>query len=194
MNLSLALRTLANGGRFLGCFGNDLAVPLRRLQSVERANLMKRILAVAVLVAAATSLALGQMAGKQEKKRGRTSVEQTLMQIERDGNAATVKKDGATLGRLIADDWLYQGPDGTQTKAQALAGLKSQDLKYDSITLGDMRVRVFRDTAVVTGSEDEKSSYKGRDTSGHYLWTDVFVKRQGHWLLVASQATLIAKQ
>jgi len=94
----------------------------------------------------------------------------------------------ATLGRLLADDWVYQGPGGTQTKAQALAALKSDDQSFDFIKLGDMKVRVFGDTAIVTGSEDEKSSYKGKDTSGHYLWIDVFVKRQGHWLDVARRA------
>jgi len=45
---------------------------------------------------------------------------------------------------------------------------------------------------VVTGSDDEKSSYKGKDTSGHYVWTDVFVNRKGHWQAVASQNTLMA--
>jgi len=40
-----------------------------------------------------------------------------------------------------------------------------------------MKVRFFGDTAVLTGSDEEKSSYKGKDTSGRYTWTDVFVKR-----------------
>lgn len=156
---------------------------------------MKGILAVAVLAVAAPSLALGQRADKQEKtKGGKASVEQVLMQNERDGNEANVKKDGATLDKLLADDWVGQSDVGIQTKPQALADVRSADLKIDSITLGDMKVRVFGDTAVVTGSDDEKSSYKGKDTSGHYLWTDVFVKRQGHWQLVASQATPISKQ
>jgi ketosteroid isomerase-like protein len=160
-----------------------------------KGNRMKRIWAFVGLVAVATSLGLGQTADKQKKpKAGKADVEQVLMQMEHDGNEATAKKDGATLGKFLADDWVYQGPGGTQTKAEALAALTSEDQKFDSITLGDMKVRVFGNTAVVTGSEDEKSSYKDKDTSGHYLWTDVFVKRQGHWQLVASQATPMEKQ
>ena len=156
---------------------------------------MKRILAVAVLVAVATSLALGQMAAKQEKtKGGKAGVEQALTQMERDWTEASLKKDVATLDKILADDWVGQGPTGTAPKAEALADLKSGDNKLDSITLGDMKVRVFGDTAIVTGSDDEKSSYKGKDTSGHWIWTDVFVKRQGHWQAVASQGTLMAKQ
>ena len=154
---------------------------------------MKRILAVAVLVVVATSLALGQMADKQGKK-GKGGTEQALMQMERDWTEAALKKDAAALDKILADDWVGQGPTGVATKAEALADLKSGDNKIESETLGDMKVRVFGDTAVVTGSDDEKSSYKGKDTSGHYLWTDVFVKRQGRWQAAASQGTLMAKQ
>lgn len=156
---------------------------------------MKRILAVAVLVAVATSLALGQMADKQETtKGGKAGVEQALMQIERDWTEAGLKKDVATLDKILADDWVGQGITGSATKAQALADLKSGDSKQDSITLGEMKVRVFGNTAVVTGSDDEKTSYKGKDTSGHYTGTDVFVKRQGRWQAVASQGTLMTQQ
>jgi len=157
---------------------------------------MKRILAVAVLAAAAAALALGQM-GENEGKtkgKGKASVEQALMQMERDWTEAQLKKDAARLDKILADDWVGQGPPGITTKSQTLADLKSGDYKLDSITLGDMKVRVFGDTAVVTGSDDEKSSTKGKDTSGHYTWTDVFAKRRGRWQAVASQGTLIAQQ
>jgi ketosteroid isomerase-like protein len=157
---------------------------------------MKRILAVAVLAAAAAALALGQM-GENEGKtkgKGKASVEQALMQMERDWTEAQLKKDAARLDKILADDWVGQGPPGITTKAQTLEELKSGDYKLDSITLGDMKVRVFGDTAVVTGSDDEKSSSKGKDTSGHYTWTDVFAKRRGRWQAVASQGTLIAQQ
>jgi hypothetical protein len=59
---------------------------------------MKRILAVIVFFAAATSLALGQTADKQETTKGeKADVEQLLLQMERYGNEATVKKVVATL-------------------------------------------------------------------------------------------------
>jgi ketosteroid isomerase-like protein len=146
---------------------------------------MIRILAVVVLVAAAATLLMGQT---------RREVEQSLMQTEREWVEAAQKKDAATLDRILADDWVGQGPTGTATKAESLADLKSGDNKLESITLGDMKVRVFGDTAVVTGSDDEKSSYKGKDTSGHYTWTDVFVKRQGRWQAAASQGTRMPQQ
>lgn len=157
---------------------------------------MKRILGVAVLFAVATSLALGQMADSKGKTQGngKASVEQALMQMERDWTEAGLKKDAGTLDKILAADWVGQGPTGVATKAEALADLKSGDNKLESITLGDMKVRVFGNTAVVTGSDDEKSSYKGKDTSGHYTWTDVFVKRQGRWQAASSQGTRMPRQ
>ena len=156
---------------------------------------MKRILAVAVFVAATTSLALGHLGSNQGKtKAGGTSVEQALTKMEHDWTDAALKKDAAALDKILADDWVGQGSTGTSTKAQALAELKSGDNKLDSQTLGDIKVRVFGSTAVVTGSDDEKSSYKGKDTSGHYVWTDVFMKRNGRWQAVASQGTLVAQK
>lgn len=158
---------------------------------------MKQTLAVALLIASVAVLSIGQMGDNQQgktKASGKESVEQTLTQMEREWVEAAQKKDATTLDRILADDWVGQSPTGAATKSQALADLKSGDSKLDSITLGDMKVREFGNTAVVTGSDDEKSSYKGKDTSGHYVWTDVFVKRQGGWRAVASQSTLMAQQ
>jgi len=122
------------------------------------------------------------------------SVTEMFRQIENRWAEADKNKDAVALGKLLADDWTYLGPVGLETKAQHLAGLKTGQDKLESITLMDMKVRLFGNTAVVTGREHEKSSNSGKDTSGDYLWTDVFVKRQGHWLAVNSQDTPLTHQ
>jgi ketosteroid isomerase-like protein len=122
------------------------------------------------------------------------SVEQSLMQMERDWTQAGLKKDAAALDKIIADDWVAISYDGkSYTKAEVMADLKSGASATQSIELGPMKVRVFGDTAIVTGSDTEKSTYKGKDTSGKYVWTDVFVKRKGHWQAAASQSTKAAE-
>ena len=65
---------------------------------------MKRILAVIVFFAAATSLVLGQTADKQEKTKGEKADVEQIAAVERDGNEATVKV--ATLSKLLAEDWI----------------------------------------------------------------------------------------
>jgi ketosteroid isomerase-like protein len=145
---------------------------------------------VLVVLAGAVAV-LGITAPATSSAKDTAKAEKELLQLERDWTQASLKGDATALGKILGDDWVGQGPAGTMTKAQVLAELKSGDNKTDSITLGDMKVRVYGDTAVVTGSDDEKSSYKGKDTSGHYTWTDVFVKRKGYWEAVASQGTLM---
>jgi ketosteroid isomerase-like protein len=118
------------------------------------------------------------------------SVEQTLMQMERDWGAAEIKKDYAAVERILADDWVgidYSG--NIVPKEQAIADLRSGTSTLASEVLGPMTVRVFGNTAVVTGSDAEKSTDRGKDSSGNYVWTDVFVFRNGRWQAVASQST-----
>src|SRR6266700_67638 len=78
-------------------------------------------------------------------------------------------------------------PDGTvENKAQAIADLKSGDLKLQSASLDGAKVQVYGDTAVVTYSSNDKGTYKGKDISGKTRWTDVFVNHNGRWQVVAS--------
>jgi ketosteroid isomerase-like protein len=48
-------------------------------------------------------------------------------------------------------------------------------------------VRVYGNTAVVTGGLTEKGTRDGTAYTDTYRWTDVFVKRGGHWQAVVSQ-------
>ncbi|MDP9112677.1 MAG: nuclear transport factor 2 family protein [Acidobacteriota bacterium] len=122
------------------------------------------------------------------------SVEQTLKQLEHDWSQASLKRDLATLDKIMADDWVsidFQGR--TSSKSETIANLKSGLPATQAAGIGEMKVRVFGDSAIVTGSDTEKSSVKGKDVVDKYLWTDVFVKRDGRWQAVASQSTKVAR-
>ena len=69
-----------------------------------------------------------------------------------------------------------------------MADVKSGISRVKSTTVEEMKVRVFGDTAVVTLVETEKSQYNGKDTSGRYIETNVFVKRNEGWQEVAAHA------
>jgi ketosteroid isomerase-like protein len=142
---------------------------------------MKRILAVAVL-AVVSSLGLGQVTNKQAKTTD--SPERTVMLLESDWYEATIKKDTATIDKILADDWVVQTASSASTKAEAMDDLKSGNFKMESGTLLDLKARVFGDVVVVIGSDESKRSYNGKDTSGPSIWTDIFVKRQGRWQAV----------
>ena len=128
--------------------------------------------------------------GKQLKADSDATIPQTLQAMEQAWLNAEKNHDAAAFDKLVAEDWIAITPDGkSQTKAERAAEIKTSNI--DSATLGEMKVRVFGDTAVVTGTDDEVTMKDGKKSSDHYVWTDVFVKRNGNWLAVASQTAQI---
>ena len=153
---------------------------------------MKRALLLVVTMCVVSLFASAQTPAARPAQAG--SEEATIRQIEQEWGNALVKADIAALDRILAADFEWTSSEGqVQTKAQSNADLRSGQLKMESWTLNDMRVRILGDTAIVHGMSTEKSRYKGKDTSGQYRWTDVFAKRGGRWLAVASHGSKVAK-
>jgi ketosteroid isomerase-like protein len=91
---------------------------------------------------------------------------------------------------LLADKFINTAIDGKVTnKAESLANAKA--IKYDSVAYDDLKVTVFGDTAIATGT----FKAKGTDASGKPLdalerFTDTWVKMSnGKWQCVASQGS-----
>jgi len=127
---------------------------------------------------------------QQAKTDSASAISQTLQAVEQAWLSAEKNHDAAAFEQLVADDWIAISPDGkSQTKADRAAEIKTSHIV--SATLGEMKVRVFGDTAVVTGTDNEITMTDGKKSSDHYVWTDVFVKRNGKWLAVASQTAQI---
>ena len=154
---------------------------------------MKRMLVVAALTMAASSLALGQIAGKKANYaiQKSDSVEQEV-QVEEDLRVAISKGDTKAYGRIVGDDYVFTNQDAVvRTKAQMVSAYDSGSLKYESVKFDEIKVHVYGDTAVVTGRQTVKAQDNGKDISGQFRYTRVYVKRQGRWQLVATQVTRI---
>ncbi len=77
-------------------------------------------------------------------------------------------------------------------KSGSLANLKA--LLATSWTFDELQVRVYGDAAVVTSRWTlVNAKLKDVDVTGQYRATEVFVKRGGRWLTVASQATKVVE-
>lgn len=123
------------------------------------------------------------------------SAEQTLMKMEQEMADAVAKGDMTVMDKYVAENATLTDPGGiVSTKAQLKAIFKSGDLKIQSSKIEGMKVQMFGNTAVVTYRTTDKGTFKGRDISGNYQWTDVFVKMNGKWQLVAGQGTPIMEQ
>jgi len=145
-------------------------------------------LLVALAFASSTSTALLQAADKKAKD------EQAIQKLEQEWADALVKGDQTTIDRIVSPDWLFTDPEGNLiTKATSDADLKSGKVKFESVQADELKVRVFGDSAIAFGLVTEKGNYDGKDTSGQYRFTDVFIKKDGRWQAVCTQLTRVAK-
>jgi hypothetical protein len=124
-----------------------------------------------------------------------SSTEEQIKKAEHDCAEAFVKRGAAAVDLCEADDITSTDPSGRVTdKIQDKKDLSSGDVKLESLELSDIKVQVYGNTAVATLTANVKGTIKGQDLSGTYRSTDTWVKRQGKWKMVATQATKVAQQ
>jgi ketosteroid isomerase-like protein len=114
-----------------------------------------------------------------------------VVDMERQAREATLHRDAEFSQRMLADDYVAITPLGqVTTKQDSVSARKSGQLHYDTVDVSDMVVRVYGDTAIVTGRADVRGHQLGEDFSGPYRYTRVWVRRGGHWQAVSYQATV----
>jgi ketosteroid isomerase-like protein len=153
---------------------------------------MKRIV-TSVVIAAAVSLAVLTAApAYAQGMSGGASVEEQIKKIERDRAAAVVKGDVAALEGLTSDDYTLINASGRLSdKATTMNDIKTGVIKLTANEVSDLKVRVYGDTAVVTGKSSAKGTIGGRELKGPVMFTRVYVKKSGKWQSVAFQQTPI---
>lgn len=105
---------------------------------------------------------------------------------------AIVAKDRAAIEANMADDFRQIDARGdVETKASFVDGLVSPDLQLDPYTVEDFDMRVYGDTALLSGRTRMTGRYQGKPFSTHYRYIDIYVKRGGAWKIVSVQISPI---
>ncbi len=122
--------------------------------------------------------------------------EKELNKFMDDYAAALTKNSADEAAKFLANDYVRVGPDGLlATKDEHLAGLRSGDLKYQSIESTDRKWRFagFGSVAIVTSRLALKANNKGQDVSGNYRLTTV-LRRAGidRWVIASTQISPLA--
>ncbi len=114
-----------------------------------------------------------------------------IVDMERQSREASIHRDAEFSKRTLAEDYVAITPLGqVTTKQNTVSARKSGQLRYETIDVSDMVIRIYGDTAVVTARADVKGHQLGEDFSGPYRYTRVWVRRTGHWQAVSYQATV----
>jgi uncharacterized protein (TIGR02246 family) len=113
--------------------------------------------------------------------------------IEQRLASAWVTGDRAFIESVLADDWSVTDASGqVLTKRQVIdETFRDGDRRVDSMTVDEVRVRVYGDTAVVTGRTRAAGQYEGRTVTVTLRFTDVCVRTAGRWQIVASHASTV---
>ena len=122
-------------------------------------------------------------------------MEEELLKLEKEFARAIVKNDAEAIRQFLADDWVIIDVDGgIIDKARFLGVVESGALTHEMMESDDVEVRIYGDSAVVSGLTRTKGKFMGQDFSTQERATDVFVMRNGRWQCVFSQLTRFIKK
>ena len=116
-----------------------------------------------------------------------------LERLETVWNLAHEQGDADALDALWADDLEVAVPHMLlMTKAGALSFARSGRMKFLSYQTSEIRVRVYGNTAVVSGRLQRTRSVNGREISDDWRFTKVYVREAHKWRVVSFHASEVA--
>lgn len=121
--------------------------------------------------------------------------EEALRAAEQRLFAAIQARDRTALDELLADDFLYSSPGAAAVdKASFLATIAGLPEGIERIWSDDAQARALGDTGVVFGHQLARVRQGSQVLLGRTLFMDVFVKRDGRWLLSLAQGVELSEQ
>jgi ketosteroid isomerase-like protein len=122
------------------------------------------------------------------------SQQSQLISLERLWNEAQVHRDSQALASMIADKFVDTEWDGeVSDRGKFLTDIADPKFEATSLTMQDVKVNLFQNTAVVTGTYRAKGSYQGKSYDHVGRFSDTWVSADGKWQCVASHTSLVQK-
>lgn len=107
---------------------------------------------------------------------------------------AYVKGDLEFLEKHMSEVYVGTFHDGTVLdKKGELEAVNSGTVKISEMTPNEMAVRIYGNTAVITGQSHIKAVVGGKAMSSDFRFTDVWIAQDGSWRAVASQVTRLER-
>ena len=123
----------------------------------------------------------------------REAAEKALTALERKWMDSLRQRDASALSQLVSDDFTLVSPrlvvaagDRDRYFQHAMRELNLTSYEFEALT-----VRLYGRTAVVTGRLKQSANIAGEDWGGNYLFTDVWVSRDGAWQVVSRHTSLL---
>ena len=125
------------------------------------------------------------------QNRNKDLTEQLILKQQSARFAAMIDADVVKLESLLADDLTYGHTKGaTETKNGFIETVKTERIDYLSFVSRDVNVRIYENTALLTGFIDVKVIYKKEELVFTTRFLEVQRKVNGSWLLAAWQPVI----
>lgn len=116
--------------------------------------------------------------------------EETIRRLDHENTVATWSADGRWFEQNLADDFVMVTTNGNmKTKADVVRELIAADFSMEPYEPTEMQIRVYGDTAIVTGRVYQRFTRHGTRFEVDARYTDVYSRRKGRWLLVTGHAS-----
>jgi len=103
---------------------------------------------------------------------------------------AQIDGDAATLGNIVADDYLLVGSDGSrQNKQELIAFWTAYGFDPEPVAISDPVELYWTDGAALGGMVTLRGMRNGAPFSVNIRYVDVWVLRDGAWVVVYGQTT-----
>ena len=120
----------------------------------------------------------------------RLSDEEQILKLEDDWVRALEKQDREGLNKILAREFTFIEPDGSLiNRDDYLADRSSNASDTESFEIADVKVRVFGDSALVTGISKITERRQGNRYRFSLRWKELWVREAGKWKVLAGQAT-----
>lgn len=94
-----------------------------------------------------------------------------------------------SLRWMLDDNLMYIHSNGwIETKADVIDDLKTGKLVYRKVGVNEVSVRLYENAAIVTGKGSFAGVNSGTEFSVNLLFTEVYVKKEGRWVLASRHA------
>jgi hypothetical protein len=116
-----------------------------------------------------------------------------IRRLDKEISVATWTGDRLWFETNLADDYMLITPNGgIKSKIDVVRELTTPGLKMDPFDPTEVQVRLYPDTAVVTGRMLQRFTLGGIRYANDLRYTDIYVKRKGKWALVSAHVSSIA--
>jgi len=157
----------------------------------DGADLARRTL-LAMAAIAPTMAAAGVASATKTAPTGAAELPPDLAKAVNDYDQATIRNDIATLGRLVAEDYVLVNSDATvQNKQQYLADFNLPGFRVDPYVMEQPVQKVWGNSAVTGGLLHLSWTQDGRHQMRLLRIAHVWVKHDGHWRLTYTQLTRV---